>query len=261
MNAVRLLAAAYSAGTVATIGIGLRSRSRLFRRDPGQHMRLLGLLRVPRLSPPACDVSGVLLISALLLAAIGWLMRWMLASAIILYVFYFGQILDRSGLLKKTNLVPLFLAVFLVSPGVDASWRAAPPTWPVIAAQSLLVCTYFSAGLAKLRNTGPRWAAGGQLRAYLIDNHLWRGAPFAWRIAQHRPLCALMSSYALIVELLMPLALLSDIAAAVLVLAAIAMHLGIQALMGINYLRYWWPNYLSFLVPLALAICQGSICR
>ncbi|WP_369393000.1 hypothetical protein AB5J72_39560 [Streptomyces sp. CG1] len=250
MNSVRLLATAYTVATAVTMALGLRMRSRLFRRDPGRPMPLLGLLPIPRMSAVAFDVSGVFFVAVLLLAAAGWQTRWMLAVALVLYVFHFGQILDRSGILKKTNLTPLYLGTLLVAPGLDAPWTVTTPHWPVIATQALLACTYFAAGLAKLRNTGLRWATGEPLRAYLVDNYLWREAPVAWWVARHRTLCALMSGYTLAVELLFPLALSSDVTAGALVLAAIAMHLGIHAVMGINYLRYWWPNYLPFGIPL-----------
>jgi hypothetical protein len=75
-------------------------------------------------------------------------------------------------------------------------------------------------------------------------------------VAQSCALCRLLSGYAIAVELAFPLALLSPVTAAACTLAAVGMHLGARGLMGIDYLRYWWPNYLPFLLPVAQVLAR-----
>jgi len=252
-NIVRLVFSLYAAGVALSTILSLRSQAKFHRVHDQHPARIGGLVGPPRLPQPLFTTAGVVFVLALLLAATGVGTRYFAGLAIIAYFLYFSQITELSYIGRKTNLVPVILAILLCAPGVTAPFSASPPLWPVLAAQGAVACVYLSAGLAKLRNTGPGWASGRQLQAYLYSNYLWRDSRLTWRVANSRRLCTVASCATLSAELLFPLAIVSHPLALSLVAVVLAMHLGTHTLMGINYLRYWWPNILLFVIPALMA--------
>jgi hypothetical protein len=248
-NVVRLVFATYAAGVALSTMVSLRSQAEFYRTHAHRPARICRLVRPPRLSRPVFRTAGLAFVFALLMAAVGIAARYFAFLAIMLYFLYFSQILQLSYIGRKTNLIPIVLMILLCAPGVTAPFSTAPPVWPVLAAQAVVACVYMSAGLAKLRNTGLRWASGIQLQAYLFSNYLWRDSELTWRVAKSRRLCAAASCGTLFIELFFPLAIVSRLLALFFVTAAIILHFSTHVTMGVNYLRYWWPNFLPFIIP------------
>jgi hypothetical protein len=255
-NIVRLVFSCYASGVALSTVVSLRSQAKFHRTHVCRPVRILAVIHVPKLSQPVFCGTGLLFIVSLLLAAAGVEMRWFTLLALILYFLYFSQIMELSYIVRQTNPIPILLAIFLLAPGVTAPLSVTPPFWPVQAAQVTVACVYFSAALAKLRNSGLNWTSGTQLQAYLLKNYLWRDSPLAWRVAHARRLCAIASSFTLCIEFFFPLAMISPALAIIFVSSVISLHLSSYFLMGINYLRYWWPNYLPFILPIMLPIMR-----
>jgi hypothetical protein len=248
-NVVRLVFATYAAGVALSTMVSLRSQAEFYRTHALSPARICGLVRPPRLSQPVFCAVGLAFIFALLMAAAGIAPRYFAFLAVMLYFLYFSQILQLSYIGRKTNLIPIVLMILLCAPGVTAPLSAAQPIWPVLAAQGVVACVYVSAGLSKLRNTGLRWTSGIQLQAYMFANYLWRDSGLTWRIAKSRRLCAVASCGTLFIELFFPLAMVSRLLALFFMTAVIILHLSTHVTMGVNYLRYWWPNFLPFIIP------------
>lgn len=255
-NTLRLVFLCYATGVALSTVVSFRDQAKFHRTHACRPARILGVIHVPKLSQSAFCGAGVLFILSLLLAASGVEIRWFTLLALTLYFLYFGQITELSYIVRKTNLIPIFLAIFLLAPGVTAPLSTNSPLWPVRAVEVTVACVYLSAALAKLRNSGLSWASGNQLQAYLLKNYLWRDSPFAWRMAHSRRLCAVASSFTFCIELFFPLAIISPFLAIIFVSGAIGFHLSSYFLMGVNYLRYWWPNYFPFILPIMLPIMR-----
>jgi hypothetical protein len=254
-NIVRLILCTYATGLALSAIASFRAQAR-FHRTNGRPSRVFGKILLPKLSQRCFCAVGVAFIAALLTAAAGIAARWLLAVACVLYFFYFGQIISLSYIRRKTNLAPIVLALLLCAPGATAPFSDRSPFWPVLAIQIAVASVYLSAGLAKIRNSGLRWALGSQLQAYLVENYLWRDSALAGRVAASGYFCTLASSYTLCVELIFPLAIVSPVLAVILIASVIGMHISTHILMNIDYLRYWWPNYLPFLVPIVLSAAR-----
>jgi hypothetical protein len=101
---------------------------------------------------------------------------------------YVGSAVSSYGFIDHATTVPtLALVVLAATPGATAlsfdrwlrsrhgaarrwtGWRASWAVWPARLILVLLAVGYGSSGYAKLRETGPRWADGQTLEAYLSD--------------------------------------------------------------------------------------------
>lgn len=255
-NIVRLIFCTYSAGLALSTIASLRGQARFHRTNGRPPSRVFGKIQLPKLSQRSFCAVGLAFVAALLIAAAGIESRWFLAVACVLYFPYFGQIADLSYIRRKTNLAPIMLALLLCAPGITAPFSYRSPFWPVLATQIAVASVYLSAGVAKIRNSGLRWALGAQLQAYLAENYLWRDYALTARVATSRYFCTAGSSYTLCVELSFPFAIVSPILALILIASVVGMHISTHILMNIDYLRYWWPNYLPFLVPIVLSAAR-----
>ena len=73
--------------------------------------------------------------------------------------------------------------------------------WPLKLIHVLLGLTYFSAGLAKLVHSGPRWMNGYTLQGHTLADALSRGHPVGVWLAQQHALAVLLSVFTIIFEL------------------------------------------------------------
>lgn len=155
-------------------------------------------------------------------------------------------------------------------PSSARTWRRTSSVWPVRAVLILLCLVYFSAGASKLRYSGWRWTDGRTLAFYLAggsergagETQRFMAAPTSqndrfrdgWGLVDHAyvgkstalgrwvagqaTLVRLLATFALLWELLFPLALLGkNWQRAMLVLGA-GFHAGIELTLRINFLSY-----------------------
>lgn len=126
--------------------------------------------------------------------------------------------------------------------------------WPVRLVWVAMAIAFFAAGISKLRHSGLSWVSSDTLAILLTRSNypLVRqvNPPLmdwgTW-LARHRLLCRAIAAGSLGIELTFPLALANRLARFVLVPAALAMQLGITAVMGPDFNLFIW-SYL-FWVP------------
>jgi hypothetical protein len=73
--------------------------------------------------------------------------------------------------------------------------------WPLKLILVLLGLTYFSAGMAKMIHSGPRWMNGYTLQGHTLADALERGHPFGVWLAQQHTLAVLLSVFTIVFEL------------------------------------------------------------
>ncbi len=131
---------------------------------------------------------------------------------------------------------------------IKPAFQSAEYTWPIRLACLLLALMYFSAGFSKLRVSGIHWFTSDFL-AHLLVWHQYVGAPTEWApyLARVPWLCNLLAFLVVVVELSVPLALLSRRCGLLLVPAAYCLHVAIYVLIGPQFLHmitcyvFWVP--------------------
>jgi Vitamin K-dependent gamma-carboxylase len=83
-------------------------------------------------------------------------------------------------------------------PGAEVSDLAL---WPLKLMHVLLSFTYFSAGMAKMVHSGPRWMNGYTLQGHTLTDALERGHPVGVWLAQQHTLAVLLSVFTIVFEL------------------------------------------------------------
>ena len=147
--------------------------------------------------------------------------------------------------------VPLFFAVlaFALSPcdrtfTLARAWRrsrgpvpAPDPSpyarWPIELVYVELAAFYAAAGIAKLRHAGPAWADGYTLQYHLLA----KGEPAGVWLAEHLPLCTVLSILVLGFELAFPLSVVLRRLRPIFLVGGTLFHLGTTVFMGITF----WP--------------------
>ncbi|WP_413287900.1 hypothetical protein [Bdellovibrio sp. HCB337] len=122
--------------------------------------------------------------------------------------------------------------------------------WPIAFLKCFIVASYFIAGLQKLRFSGFEWAWSENLAIYMFQI----SSTLAGQILLELPPVVLRSLalFALLVELLSPLALLSRRSGYVFVFLWASLHFGIQLTMGHH------KGFLSQ-IPCLLVFCEGLL--
>jgi uncharacterized membrane protein YphA (DoxX/SURF4 family)/uncharacterized membrane protein len=118
-------------------------------------------------------------------------------------------------------------------------------TWPVHMIRLLLSIVFFSAGLAKLRQSGVEWMFSDNFEILLIQHtyHLANENPLvSWgpHLAQYSLLCKMLAIGTIVIELSYPLALFSRPARYILVPGMVLLLIGIRLLMG--------PTFYPFMI-------------
>lgn len=209
-------------------------------------------LQLPQASPTVLVVLQVAWKLALLAAAVGWHTRVAagLASAL---AFYLLGLTNCFGVIGHDRaIVGVILFILAASRSGDAfsldCWLrrgrgfSAPTasgeyTWPVRAVWLLLAHLYFSAGVAKLSLGGWEWVFSDNL-AYLLQRvHYYPANAPPWtdwglEAARRLWLTRALAGATVLLELGYPLALVSVRARWALIPAALAMHLGVRAILG-----------------------------
>jgi hypothetical protein len=221
----------------------------------GRQFAPVGVLSPFAGPPPAAAVFALIGLSwlATLGFALGWRFRLTGPAAGILllvtlsYANSWGQIFHTENALVLTVLV-LGVTRAADATSLDARRAGGPPPppdprygWPLRLLSLLVVATYFLAGIAKLRWGGPGWMGGTVLRDTIAADSLRKillgssHSPIAEALLGQAWLFRGLAVLTLVVELGAPLALLHRRAALVWVLAVIAFHLGVLALMAILF--------------------------
>jgi hypothetical protein len=73
--------------------------------------------------------------------------------------------------------------------------------WPLKLIHVLLALTYFTAGMAKMVHSGPRWMNGYTLQGHTLMDALSRGHPVGVWLAQQHTLAVVLSVFTIIFEL------------------------------------------------------------
>jgi hypothetical protein len=116
-------------------------------------------------------------------------------------------------------------------------------TWPVRVIWLLLSIVFFSAGIAKITESGIEWMTSEHLQISLLQHryHLATNDPLVpWGeyLAQYSTLCKIVATGTILLELGYPLALFNRQARYILVPSIIGMLIGIRLLMGPSFYQF-----------------------
>ncbi len=181
-------------------------------------------------------MAGAAFIVALLGAALGIAAKLSLAAALLAYFVHFPPIHGLGYIARTSNLIPVVLAILLV----------APPE-QIMAVQLAVAAVYFSAGVAKLRASGLRWADGVALQGYMVQAYMWHEKPAALWISRRRWLCAGLSAVVLMWEVTFPAAIFFPHVVWIWVFVGVLFHISTSVLMRIHYWIYFGPAYFAFI--------------
>lgn len=119
--------------------------------------------------------------------------------------------------------------------------------WPIFAVWLLATGMYWSAGVSKLMHTGWAWALSNNFELLLLRHHLTHTPPTQWglTIAQSPLLCQAMALFALLGELLCPLALLGGAWAVLVGGMLCSLQMGIYVLLGVAF-KAMTPIFAAF---------------
>ena len=222
--------------------IHYREQLQFFRTQPdrvyGQPPLLLGLVPLPTGNERLFMAAGGGFILALAAAAGGFAPRASPAAALACYLFYFPAILPHGYVMRKTNLIPIVLAIMIMAPGQA-----------IVLVRLSLSLVYLSAGVEKLLASGVRWADGRNLQAYLLEHYLYTERPQALWLARRARLCRWLSTGVLIWELSFWLIMFFPALIPFYALVGLAVHAGTSVAMRIHYWVYFCPAYIVFATP------------
>lgn len=220
--------------------------------DPVGAIELLGLTK-PDLA--TMQLLAWVTTALLVLAGLGLLTRVALVCVFPL-LFVQEALVMSFGKASHATIPVLYLLLFLtIAPcdrrlSVDRALRqalgrdvganeSAFARWPIELFYVVLSGFYFSAGLSKLRTSGPAWADGNTLQFHLLQ----KGVPLGLEVAEHLWLCALGSAAVLLFQLGFPLGLAPRLRPWFLCAGA-TFHLGTGVLMDV----WFWPLPALYLV-------------
>jgi hypothetical protein len=198
---------------------------------------------------------------SLLTSAAGLLTRPSTWFACGLGTYFLGIEQNFGSMQHSTALVALLLCVFAVSRCGDALSldglfnpksvleRDSEYHWPLKLGRTLLAFVYFGAAVSKLRYSGLDWALSSQLSILLQQNYALFGEnSLAVWLSQHDIQCRTLATWTLATELFFPLALFIPRAQLPLLGSMVAIHVGIDYLMGISF-RVFLLSYVFWIVP------------
>ncbi len=133
--------------------------------------------------------------------------------------------------------------------------------WPVLVVCLLTAWVFCAAGLSKLRLSGLEWIFSDTLVIMLLQNqyHLTPADPLPFigpLLARLVWLCQLMAAFTIVVEVLMPLALINRRARRILLPCGLLLLIGFRVMLGPDFIRliicmlFWvpWDTLLDRLV-------------
>jgi len=120
--------------------------------------------------------------------------------------------------------------------------------WPLRLIGIIVCLVYFSAGYAKLKNSGLGWANGYTLSYSIIqDYYVWHpSTDFSLWMAQQIPLLTIMQVFVLVIQFTFPVIIFVPKLRWIYLPAGLGFHLGTYVLMSTHFLWLWW-NYMVFI--------------
>ncbi len=227
------------------------------KRGLGAHpCKLYGLISPPRLTIFQFDAVGLSLIGCLLTSCTPLAPRVFLFLSFLLSLTYFPQLFAESTLSGHSSIhIPSVLLLLCCSPPLDHQVESSSE-WPLALIRIHLASGYFSSGMCKLLAGAlfnNFWGKGPTLQAYVIDGMWSRPATPLIRSLQRRLICspwllAFLSTASVIFETGFIVAPASDYLCVVFGLAGFAFHIGILVLQGLDFVTWWMPALMVFLV-------------
>lgn len=119
--------------------------------------------------------------------------------------------------------------------------------WPIVLGQILFTLVFFAAGIAKLRVSGLAWMAAGNMRHLLIEHRYTHTPPTDLGLiaARFAIICSGAAILTIVLELSMPLAVLSRRLRWPLLIALLLLQTGIALALGVYFTPYL-AGYLLF---------------
>lgn len=208
------------------------------------------------LSGPLPGTAVQLLVGLTALAGIafiaGWRFRWTAPVFALLLLWTLTYRNSWGQIFHTENLMLMHVIILAFSPAADAISLDQRRTgvqpedngrygWPIRLMCAVTVLAYFITGQTKLRNAGLDWVTTDSLRNYVAYDNL-RKAELGdahsilggWMV-RHGWLFHPFAAFALAVELLAPLAMLSNRLGRIWSAAAWTFHLGVLAVMAILF--------------------------
>jgi hypothetical protein len=224
--------------------------------DPVSVFHLLSSMPSPELTT-AVQVVGVV---AALSAACGLVPRVSFPAAFAAFAFL-NLMLNGTGKIVHNDVVlTLCLLPLLVAPAAASRcWsvrrRPAPAErvgvaygWPIRTAMAIVAIAYLFAGVQKLRYSGIDWVTSDNLRFVLWASSDSQASPnsLALFVADHAWIYHALAASTIVVEVGFILCLPFSRLRWFFVPAAIGLHLGIWAAMGLDYLPQAWTVLVVF---------------
>ena len=201
-------------------------------------------------------LCGLALMGCLMASCAPIMPRVFLFLAYLLSLCYFPQLFAEvscSG--HSTILIPSILFILTCAPSLDHELQSRSE-WPLVLIRIYMASGYFSSGMCKLL-CGLRfnryWGKGPTLQMYIFDSMWSRPASPPVRALQRflltRPrLLTLFATGAVCFEVGFILAPTSDLLCVVFGLHGFVFHAGIKLLQGLDFVTFWTPALLAFLV-------------
>ena len=227
------------------------------KRGLGAHpSKVYGLFSPPVLTAPQFRAVGFALMGCLVASCAPIMPRVFLFVAYVLSLCYFPQLfaeVSSSG--HSTILIPSILFILTCASSLDHEVQSRSE-WPLVLIRIYICSGYFSSGMCKLL-CGLRfnryWGKGPTLQMYIFDSMWSRPASPPIQALQRflltRPaLLTLFATGAVLFETGFILAPTSDLLCLIWGLHGFAFHLGIKVLQGLDFMTFWTPALLAFVV-------------
>jgi len=219
-----------------------------------------GLFPVPHLSTTGFQMVGWSLLTTILLSCYSGLApRFFLFLSFGLYFLYFGQLFCESKHGGHGSLLMPSVFIFLALSGGPQS-----TPWSMVFIKIFLGCIYFAGAVCKLAgwiHFRKPWT-GSTMQAYLIDA-MW-SRPHRWKLVRQFQkflvtrwwVCSAMAIGGLAFELgFLPIYLLGGhTGGALMAVTALAFHLSVDIVQGLDFKAFWCPVLWAFLPELQAVV-------
>ena len=205
-------------------------------------------------SPGLASGLQALGIAAALAAGLGLAVRITLPVAFVCGLILNGMLNSAGRVMVRDALLMLCLALIIAAGRAAGDvWAVRAPNrtafgerygWPIRSAMVVIALAYFFAGFQKWRYSGFGWFTTDDLRWILYAQPHPNGV--ALFIADRPLLAHLFAAWALLLETCFPLVLFVPRLRWLLIPAVLAMHVGIQIALGLDYSAQWLTVLIVF---------------
>jgi len=274
-NPVRQFQLCYCTWLTLVMCLNIRHHTRFYRwfyssgislaekRGLGAHpSKIYKMITPPTLTPSQLPVAGAAFTACLALSCTPLAPRVFLFIGFLLYFLYFPQLFAETTLSGHSSiLIPSILLLLSCSPSLDHEvglWKGDTTVWPLQLIRLYIGSGYFSSGMCKLL-CGIRfkrfWGRGSTLQYYVFEGMWSRPAPpliksLQWFLLKSPMLMTGKACTALVFETGFIFAVFNDNIALVFGIAGFFFHGGILVLQGLDFVSYWSPALLAFVIPL-----------